>query len=116
MNQDFNGTIWNTESSQASLHEKYEGCTSKIYRITNSENIAIVSYNYNNYPVKRKIIIISEDKEETINHNLDYFDAWVYNIFNSSVKKIVVYDGNDGRLLYEIGNKKVYDYIELKWK
>lgn len=114
MNQDFNGTIWNTESSQASLHEKYEGCTSKIYRISNSENIAIVSYNYNNYPVKRKIIIISEDKEETINHNLDYFDAWVYNIFNSSVKKIVVYDGNDGRLLYEIENKKVYDYIELK--
>lgn len=114
MNNDFNGTIWNTESSQASLHEKYEGCTTKIYRVNGSDNLAVVSYNYNNYPVDRKILVVSEDNEETINHKLDYFDAWVYNIFKSNLKKIVVYGNKDNRLLYEIENKKVYDYIELK--
>jgi hypothetical protein len=27
-----------------------------------------------------------------------------------------VYDSNDDRLIYEIENKNVKDYIELKWK
>jgi hypothetical protein len=27
-----------------------------------------------------------------------------------------VYDSNDDRLIYEMENKNVKDYIELKWK
>jgi len=114
MNQDFYGTIWNTESSQATLHEKYEGCPTKIYSVSGSENMGVVSYNYNNFSVKRKIVVITENSEEIIYHNLDYFDAWVYNIFGSDLRKIIVYDSNDDRLIYEIENKNVKDYIELK--
>lgn len=112
--RDFEGTIWNTESSQATISEKYEGCTSKIYRVQNSRNIAVVSYNYNNFPVKRKIVVELENRVDTIFHNLDYFDAWAYNIFDSSVKKILVYDQTTDRLLYESENKNIEDFIELK--
>jgi len=114
MNRDFDGTIWNTESSQATISEKYEGCPSKIYRVQNSTNIAIVSYNYNNFPTKRKIVVELENHQDTIYHNLDYFDAWAYNIFDSSVKKILVYDQTTDRLLYESENKNIEDFIELK--
>jgi len=114
MNRDFYGTIWNTESSQATISEKYEGCPSKIYRVQNSTNIAIVSYNYNNFPTKRKIVVELENHQDTIYHNLDYFDAWAYNIFDSSVKKILVYDQTTDRLLYESENKNIEDFIELK--
>ena len=112
--RDFEGTIWNTESSQATISEKYEGCPSKIYRVQNSTNIAIVSYNYNNFPTKRKIVVELENYQDTIYHNLDYFDAWAYNIFDSSVKKILVYDQTTDRLLYELENKNIEDFIELK--
>jgi glycosyltransferase involved in cell wall biosynthesis len=114
MNIDFEGTIWNTETSQSTIHEKYEGCPSKIYFVSGSNNFAIVSYNYNNYGVKRKIVVKLKDRVDTLYHNLDYFDAWVYNIFDSSLEKISVYDRDTDRLLYEMENKNIKDYIELK--
>ena len=114
MNEDFYGTIWNTETSQATINEKYEGCTTKIYRIQNSENIAIVSYNYNNFPVNRKIIVKLDKSEDIIYHNLDYFDAWAYNIFDPSVKEILVYDNTNNKLLYQMNNINIEDFIELK--
>jgi glycosyltransferase involved in cell wall biosynthesis len=114
MNVDFNGTIWNTETSQATIHEKYEGCTTKIYNVSGSNNISVVSYNYNNYGVKRKIIITLKDKKDTIYHRLDYFDAWAYNIYDENLTKISVYDTETDRLLYELENKDIKDYIELK--
>ena len=114
MNIDFNGTIWNTETSQATIHEKYKGCTTKIYNVSGSNNISVVSYNYNNYGVKRKIIVTLKDKEDTIYHRLDYFDAWAYNIYDENLTKISVYDTETDRLLYELENKDIKDYIELK--
>ena len=114
MNFDFYGTIWNTETSQSTLHDKYEGCPSKIYKVSKSNNFAVVSYNYNNYSVKRKIIVTLKDKGDTIYHRLDYFDAWAYNIYDENLTKISVYDAETDRLLYELENKDIKDYIELK--
>jgi hypothetical protein len=114
MFKDFDGTLWNTESSQGTIHEKYEGCTTKIYKVEDSPNMSVVSYNYNNYPVKRKIIVELSHGQETIYQNLDYFGAWAYNIFDSSLSKITVYDRDNDRLLYEMENKNIDDYIEFK--
>jgi hypothetical protein len=114
MNLDFYGTVWNTETSQSTLHDKYEGCPTKIYNISGSKNVSVVSYNYNNYGVKRKIVVTLKDNENTIHHRLDYFDAWAYNIYDESLSKISVYDEETDRLLYEMENKDIKDYIELK--
>jgi|694.fasta_scaffold62089_2 glycosyltransferase involved in cell wall biosynthesis len=114
MNSDFEGTIWNTETSQSTLHHKYEGCSTKIYNVSESNSVGVVSYNYNNYSVKRKIVVILKDRVETIYHHLDYFDAWAYNIFDNDLVKILVYDAETNRLLYESENKDIKDYIELK--
>jgi glycosyltransferase involved in cell wall biosynthesis len=114
MNYDFDGTIWNTETSQSTLHEKYEGCPTKIYKVSETNNVAVVSYNYNNYGVKRKIVITLKEREDTIIHQLDYFDSWAYNIYDESLVKISVYDNETDRLLYELENKDIKDYIELK--
>ena len=114
MNSDFEGTIWNTETSQSTLHYKYEGCSTKIYNVSESNSVGVVSYNYNNYSVKRKIVVILKNRVETIYHHLDYFDAWAYNIFDNDLVKILVYDAETNRLLYESENKDIKDYIELK--
>jgi FkbM family methyltransferase len=114
MNYDFDETIWNTETSQSTLHEKYEGCSTKIYKVSESNNLAVISYNYNNYGVQRKIIVTLNEMENTIIHQLDYFNAWVYNIYDESLVKISVYDNETDRLLYELENKDIKDYIEFK--
>jgi len=114
MNRDFEGTIWNTESSQSTLHEKYEGCSTKIYRVSNSSEFAVLTFNYTSKPVKRKIIVKTNYGEEVIYHNLDNVSSWSYNIFGSDLEKITVYDQTDDRLLYEMENKIINDYIELK--
>jgi glycosyltransferase involved in cell wall biosynthesis len=111
---DFADTIWNTETSQSTLHDKYEGCPTKIYKVSGSENLGVVSYNYNNYGVKRKIVVTLENKIETIYHQLDYFDGWAYNVFDKSIIKISVYNDETNMLLYELENKNIEDYIELK--
>ena len=111
---DFEGTVWNTESSKSTLHEKYEGCSTKIYNIENQNGICILSFNHNNFPVKRKIDVELENGSDTLVHNLENFSYWSYNIFYDLVKSIKVYDYETGRFLYEMENKNIKDYIELK--
>lgn len=114
MSVDFEGTVWNTESSKSTLHEKYEGCSTKIYNIENQNGICILSFNYNNFPVKRKIEVELESGQDTLIHTLENFNYWTYNIFYNDVKNIKVFDYESDRLLYEMENKNIKDYIELK--
>ena len=113
MNIDFENTVWNTESSKSTLHEKYQGCTSKIYRIHERDGICVLTFNYNDYVVRRKIIVKSEDRQDVLNHNVEKLNSWVYNIYYDKIDKIEVYDEDTNELLYEIENKEIQDYIEL---
>ena len=114
MNIDFPNTKWNTETSQSTLDEFYEGCTTKIYTISGQENLAVLSFNYNNHKVIRKIIIVFDDYEQEIVHHLDYFWSWSYNIYDNKIKKIKVYDAETNEFLYEQKNENIYSYIEFK--
>jgi hypothetical protein len=40
--------------------------------------------------------------------------TWAHNIYDESLVKISVYDNETDRLLYELENKDIKDYIELK--
>lgn len=113
MNIDFPNTKWNTETSQSTLDEFYEGCTTKIYKINGQENLAVLSFNYNNHKVIRKIIIEFEDYEEEIIHHLEYFWSWSYNVYENNIKKIKVYNSETNELMYEMENKNIYSYLEF---
>lgn len=114
MNSDFPNTIWNTETSSSTLDECYKGCTTKIYRIHDQSNLIVLSFNYNNFKVTRKIIVEYEDHEQEIIHHLDYFWSWSYNIYDNKIKKIKVYDAETNVFLYEQKNENIYSYIEFK--
>jgi hypothetical protein len=105
--------MWNTETSQSTLSEHYRGCSTKIYLIKDQTTISVLSFNYNNYAVYRKIIVEIGDREEIIHHQLDYNGSWSYNIFDETIKKIRVYDSTTDELLYEMENKNIYSYIEF---
>ena len=113
MNINFPNTRWNTETSQSTLSEHYRGCSTKIYLIKDQTTISVLSFNYNNYAVYRKIIVEIGDREEIIHHQLDYNGSWSYNIFDETIKKIRVYDSTTDELLYEMENKNIYSYIEF---
>lgn len=114
MNSDFPNTLWNSETSQSTLDDYYGGCTTKIYRINNQDSLAILSFNYNDYPVYRKIEIIYEDRIELLNHRLDCFWSWSYNIVGNNLSKIKVYNSDTDEFLYEVENKDVFSYIEIE--
>lgn len=113
MSIDFEGTEWNTESSKSTLHDKYQGCTSKFYNIEGKDGICVLTFNYNNFPVKRRIVVISKNGEHILNHNVENTNSWVYNIFYEPIEKIMVYNQETDEFLYEIENKEIHDYIEL---
>jgi glycosyltransferase involved in cell wall biosynthesis len=113
MNTDFPNTMWNTETSQSTLSEYYRGCSTKIYLIKDQTNYSVLSFNYNDFPVYRKIIVELDDREEIIHHQLDYNGSWSYNIFDETINKIRVYDSTTDELLYEMKNKNIYSYIEF---
>jgi len=114
MNNDFEGTVWNTESSKSTLHEKYEGCTSKLYNIKNQNGICVLTYNHNNHPVGRKIIVKLKDKTDQLHHSLQFVNSWSYNIYYEEVEGIEVYDLETNKFLYTSNNIDIKDYIELK--
>jgi len=113
MNNNFPNTRWNTETSQSTLSEHFNGCSTKIYLIKDQPNFAVLSFNYVNKVIKRKIIVEMENREETIYHQLDINGCWSYNIFDNTLKKIKVYNSETDELLYEMENKNVHSYIEF---
>jgi len=113
MNLDFPNTLWNSETSQSTLPDYFKGCTTKIYKIKDQENFIILSFNYNDNIIDRKIIVELQDREEIIYHRLEVNDSWVYHVFDKSLKNIKVYDLTEDRLSYEMENKNIHSYIEF---
>jgi glycosyltransferase involved in cell wall biosynthesis len=113
MNSDFDGTVWNTESSQSTLPSYYEGCTTKLYNVKGQETKVVLSFNYTNIETIRKIIVVFDDSQQTIIHKLSN-KGYYYHTFNNPIKEIKVYDSNDDRHLFDVENKNIEDYIEFK--
>jgi len=113
MNSDFDGTVWNTESSQSTLPSYYEGCTTKLYNVKDQETKVVLSFNYTNIETIRKIIVVFDDSQQIIIHKLSN-KGYYYHTFNNPIKEIKVYDLNNDRHLFDVENKNIEDYIEFK--
>lgn len=112
MNQDFPNTNWNTITSVSNIDSKYRGCSTKIYKIEGESRFAVLSYNFNNFSVDRKIEVFG-DGVDTIFHHMKGFNYWAYNIYDK-IDKIKVYDKQTDEFLYELENKDVWDNLEFK--
>jgi hypothetical protein len=118
MIKDFPDTEWNTETSESNIQNVYNGCTTELYKVLNSsreelDNLAILSYNYRDLEVKRKIVIYKNDGEiEVINHHLITKNSWTYNLCPKNIEKIEIYENDE--LSFEKINNKIESYIILK--
>lgn len=113
INQDFSGTVWNTETSPSTLDPMYSGCTTKIYKVQNQDKYVILSFNYNFGKIRRKIKVIQNGLVTEIFHDLEN-KGWFYHSFDKFVDKIQVINDITDELLYEQENKNLLDYIEFK--
>ena len=111
MNFDFQGTLWNTETTGSNISSKFRGCPTKLYNIPGQESTMLLSYNHNNFKSERKIVVnFLDGNTETYYHSLENYGHWSFNILNN-VEKILVYDNQNDEFLYEIINQNVLDYI-----
>ena len=112
MNIDFQNTIWNTETTASNVSSKFRGCSTKLYNISGQNSIMLLSYNYNHFRSERKIVVNYIDgSSETIYHGLENYGHWSFNIFESKIEKISVYDNLNDEFLYDFINENILDYI-----
>jgi glycosyltransferase involved in cell wall biosynthesis len=112
MNEDFVGTMWNTETTGSNISSKFNGCSTKIYNILGQESKMILSYNYNNFKSERKIIVkFIDDTEEVYYYNLENYGHWSFNIFDKKIKKVSVYDNQTNEFLYDFVDENTLDYV-----
>ena len=113
INQDFLGTVWNTETSPSTFNTKYDDCTTKIYKVQNENKYVILSFNYAFGKIKRKIKVYQNNTVTEVYHELEN-KGWFYHSFDNFVDKIQVINDIDGKILYEQENKNLLDFIEFK--
>lgn len=97
---DFPDTSWNTETSGSNMDAKYRDCLTGIYKIINSvgeqTGFAIMSYNYGENRIERKIICKSKGGNDLIfHHSLECLGAWVYHILPSECHEIEVFENDE---------------------
>ena len=118
---DFEGTLWNTETSISNISPKYEGCSTRIYKVYNNidgvktltNQLSVVSYNYTDTPKNRVVISYFNDgTEQTFNHSVSGKHSWSYYIPKDGLEKIDVFE--DGRFLYSETNNNVYANMYIK--
>ena len=118
---DFEGTLWNTETSISNISPKYEGCSTRIYKVyrnidsvkTLTNYLAVVSYNYTDTPKNRVVISYFNDgTEQTFNQSVSGKHSWSYYIPKDGLEKIDVFE--DGRFLYSETNNNVYANMYIK--
>jgi hypothetical protein len=114
MNVDFPNTVWNSETSQSTLQDYFNGCTTKIYNVKDNNRLAVLSFNYNNIEINRKIVVKLENEVHTITQKLEHKGSWVYHLFDKPIKSISVYDLETDEFLYEMENKNIHSFIEFK--
>lgn len=129
MQQDFPDTEWNKIVSESNMSDKFNGCTTLIYKIHEfppdvssimnkwqgepTDRISILSYNFRDDVKNRKIVVIFNDgRIENIIHHLSANGSWSYNNYGNDVEKILVYE--DDKLLYEDITSEAKNYIVFR--
>lgn len=114
---DFEGTVWNTESSESNKPPKYEGCTTKIYRTNHNEfKFAIVTCNYSN-DKKQRMIKCFYDNGSTaeLRHNSAVKGSWAFDLVENGLTHIEVYEvGESVRFLYSEKNENINSTLLFK--
>lgn len=129
MRNDFPDTEWNKIVSESNMSDKFNGCTTLIYKVhkfptgvssilnpwqgDETDQICIMSYNYRDVSIQRRIEVVFRDgnKSEII-HNLPWNGSWSFNTFDRNVEKINVYE--DDQFIYEEKTDKSKNYIVFK--
>lgn len=114
---DFDGTIWNTESSESNKPPKYEGCTSKIYRTNHDEyEFAIVTYNYTDKSKHRLIRCFYENGAIIELHHVNPSqNSWSFELVKKELKYIEVYEIEEStRFLYREENENINSTLLFK--
>lgn len=117
MKIDFPDTVFNSESSPSSLESFYRGSSSRLYRNLKKEgdgeitrpNLIILSYNYSDLIVNRKIEVYYDDHMDVLYHSLEYASTFTWNELGENVIKIMVYENEE--FLYEEMNEHIGNYI-----
>ena len=116
MLDDFPDTTWNTETSGSNIDPKYGSCVTGIYRVvkedSSSAKFAVVSYNYGESPVSRRIECFSQGHRLTdFHHTTECLGAWVYNFLPNDADLIKVFDGD--LLLFEEQAEEIKSFIKF---
>lgn len=112
MNLDFPETLWNTESTPSKLSSKFKGCSTKLYKVENTDKVIILSFNYNNFETNRKIVVeFFDGGTEDYYHSLFDYGHWSFNIFERKINRILVHDTLSNQFLYDINYDNVQDYV-----
>ena len=129
MKNDFPDTEWNKIVSESNMSGKFNGCTTLIFQVhkfppeissilnpwqgEKTDQICILSYNYRDTPIERKIEVVFRDGNTTsLTHNLPVNNAWSYNTFDRNVEKINVYE--NGQFIYDDKTDEAKNYIVFR--
>jgi glycosyltransferase involved in cell wall biosynthesis len=117
MKSDFTDTVWNTVVSASNLPTKYKGCLSGIYRILDKDGAhsgyCLYSHNYLDNEVTRKIVVHTDDSENTvIHHKLVGRNSWWLNDLIGTPTHIDVFE--DEFIVYSLTTQEnANSYIQL---
>lgn len=129
MKNDFPDTEWNKIVSESNMSGKFNGCTTLIFQVhkfppeissilnpwqgEKTDQICILSYNYRDTPIERKIEVVFRDGNTTsLTHNLPVNNAWSYNTFDRNVEKINVYENE--QFIYDDKTDEAKSYIVFR--
>lgn len=118
MNKDFPDTNWNTEVSSSNIDSKYKNCTTRMYRVLDSnkndtDSLAILSYNYSESICTRRIeMVYNSGMVKEVYHRMEGKGYWAYEIVPKLVDKILVFENDE--LLYIETAENIESHIVLK--
>jgi len=115
MSSDFEDSYFNSETSEANLSPKYQGCSTRIYNCIKCENETdkiILTFNYKDKIIKRDVKIFYTDGSiDNIVHVVESKGYFTYTTHSKEIEKIEVYENDI--LLYDEYNKNIYSYVEF---
>lgn len=117
INIDFEGTNWNTETSESNINPLHKGVTTKIYRFfqkdqEDTNKRIIMTKSFKSGSSTRQILLINDDNAlSKMEHQVDCKHCWFYTIVDNNFNKIEVYENDE--LLYEVKNDNITNYINF---
>jgi hypothetical protein len=107
----FNGSVINSEISLNYIPKYFNFCTTRLYRINDSDSYMVLTYNYKPFNQHRNIkIIYSDMSEETFEHVVSSSNSFIYHYLKNDVLKIIVMN-KDNTIIYEESVENVKNKI-----